>query len=262
MPNITQEPLRPDALKGVEDPRQLLTVVNRLLQEAGNVLNGGATLTNAWRVVLPGVEVITPDEWVPLTALNGFADAGPGAGAPGLAARKDPYTRRVEVREVVSRAAGAPAAFTTIANLPAGYGPAAAVRRVADAAGAHGVYDVTAATASTPALLRWVAGTPTTSFWFSGGSWQAEDSSIPAWEKPVTVRLTDTRISASTRVRHVLCFAQTVDNRGGLLPTVTFPGASIQAPQKNGEPFLLALPRIDGLKPTLRYTLTLWAFLE
>ena len=263
MPAITQDPLRPEALKGVEDPRQLLTALNRLQSEAGAVLNGGATLANAWRVVLPGVEIVTPDEWTALTPLNSFADIGPTNSAGSLAVRKLP-NGLVELREAVNRPAGAPASFTPIANLPAGHGPSAALRRVADAAGAHGVYDVIPASGATPAKVRWVAGTPTTAFWLAGGMWEAADKSLPAWPTPVTVRLADRRIGTSTSVsvRHVLCAARTADGSAGILSTVSFPGAYIQAPSKPDEPRLLVLPRIDGLLPNLRYSLTLWAFLE
>lgn len=257
MAAITQDPLLPGALEGLKDERQLLTVLNRLQSEAGSVLNGGATLANAWRVVLTGVELVPPDEWVPLTPMGSFTDL-----AGNFAVRKDPYTRRVEVREALARAAGAPPAGTQFAALPAGFGPSSYCVRVADCDSGHGAYDVVPASGATPAQLRWQKGTPTAAFWLSGGSWQAEDPSIPPWEKPLTVRLVDRRVSASTTVRLVLCVARTADASAGILSTVTFPGASLQAPQKPGDAFLLVLPRVDGLKPGVRYTLTLWAFLE
>lgn len=257
MPIITQDPLRPDGLAGIEDPRQLITTVNRIQAEAAAILNGGATLANAWRVVVTGVEVVVPSEWTPLTPLNGFADF-----VGNFAVRKDPFTKRVEVREGVNRGAGAPAAGTVIANLPAGFGPASYGVRVASSDTGHGTYDLFPASGGNPAQLRWQGGTPTTNFWLNAGSWQPEDPSIPTWAKPVTCRLTDKRITPSTLVRLVLCVAKTQDGSALLPSVVTFPGASIQAPQKPGEPFLLVLPRIDGLVSGRRYTLALWAFLE
>jgi hypothetical protein len=261
MPTITNDPIRAEILEGLKDPRPLLAAVNRLQQEAATILNGGATLANAWRVMFPAVEVVVPDDWVPLTPINGFADIGPANGAGAFAVRKWP-DGRVEVREAVNRGAGAPAAFTVIADLPAGFGPNTSLRRVSDAAGVHGVYDVIAATGSAPAKLRWVAGTPTVSFWLSGGQWAAADKSLPAWDKPVSLRLTDKRVSASTGVREVLCVGRTQDGSAALLSRVTVTGAYVQPPARPGEPFLLVLPRMDGLVPGIRYTLTLWAFLE
>lgn len=259
MPTITQDPLRPEALEGLKEPRGLLTTLNRLQAEAGAILNSGATLANAWRAVLTGVEVVTPSEWTGLTATNGFVDGATGQIGP-FAARKCPLTKRVEVREVVKRAAGAPGGVTVVADLPAGYGPATYLIRTAECDGGHGVYDVVPASGSTPAQLRWVSGTPTTRFYLNGGSWQAEDPGIPPWEKPVTVRLVDRR--APSVVRLVLCLARTADGATGIASTVTFPGAYIQPPQEPGDPRLLVLPRIDGLKPERRYSLTLWAFFE
>lgn len=261
MPTITQDPLLQEGVRGIEDPRQLLAVINRLQSESGAILNGGATLANAWRVVLTGVEVVVPEEWTPLAPLNSFADIGPSNSAGALAVRKLP-SGLVQLREAVNRPAGAPASFTPIAELPAGHGPVAATRRVADAAGAHGVYDIIPASGGAPAKVRWVAGVPTTAFWLAGGMWEAADKSLPAWEKPVTCRLADRRLSPSTIVRLVLCVARTQDDSAALLSTVTFPGAEVTPPQKGGEPFLLVLPRIDGLRPGRRYSLTLWAFLE
>lgn len=257
MPTVTNDPLRAEALDGLKDPRALLTTVNRIQSEAGDILNGGATLLNAWRVVLTGVEVVVPDEWRPLTPINGFSDF-----VGNFAVRKDPFTKRVELREGVSRAAGAPAAGTVIAELPSGYGPATYGVRVAASDSGFGSYDLNPASGGALAQVRWQSGTPTSNFWLNAGSWQPIDPSIPSWDKPVTCRLTDRRITGSTVVRLVLCTVRTQDDSAFLLSTATFPGASIQAPQKPGEPFLLALPRIDGLVSGRRYNLTLWAFLE
>src|SRR4029453_16744476 len=70
MPAITLDPLRPEALAGLKEPRGLLTTLNRLQTETGAVLNAGATLANAWNAVFTGVELVTPDDWEALTPLN------------------------------------------------------------------------------------------------------------------------------------------------------------------------------------------------
>lgn len=257
MPSITNDPLRAEALEGLKDARFLLAAFNRLQQETATILNGGSTLANAWRVVFPAVEVVVPDDWVPLAAINGFSDF-----VGNLAVRKCPFTKRVEVREGVNRGAGAPAAGTVIANLPAGFGPASYGVRVADAGGGHGTYDLNPASGGTPAQLRWQSGTPTATFWLNAGSWHPDDYSLPSWAKPLQLRLTDKRVTPATVVRLVLCVARTQDGSAGIISTATFPGAFVQPPTRAGEPHLLVLPRIDGLKAGLRYRLTLWAFLE
>jgi hypothetical protein len=260
MSTITQDEIRPEDLEGLKKSGHLLTVINQLQGEAAGALNGGLMLSNFWRVVLTGVEVVTPEEWAPLAPLNGFADAA-GGGAGAFAARKDPLTNRVELREVVNRPAGAPAATTVIARLPAGYGPLTYVVRVSECDSGHGAYDVVPATSATPAQIRYQKGTPTAAFWLNGGSWQAADPSIPPWSKPVTLLVRNP--FGARVVRHVLCEARTADGgASAILSTVRFPGAFLQPPADVDGQWNLVLPRIDGLRPLMRYSLTIWAFLE
>lgn len=255
---ITQDPLRPEALEGLADGRQLLTILNRLQSEAGAAINGGLTLANDFRVVLPGIEVVTPDDWTLLTPTpaSGFVDVGVANGYGPFSVRKEPGGT-AWIQGIVQRAAGAPAIFTEIAPLPAGYEPQYAQRRPGESTGLNfAVWDV-----SDAGSVRFLAGNPTNDFHVSG-SWVAADKSLPPWPKPVEVRLTDRRVLATTQVRAVVAAARTHDGSAGILSAASFPGAYIRAPAKPDEPRLLVLPRIDGLRPLVRYTLTLWAFME
>ena len=261
MPAITLDQLRLEGLKGLQEPEHLLETLNRLQSEVGAVLNGGATLANAWRISFPSVEIVTPSEWAPLTPLNGFADAAP-AGFGAFAARKTPGGR-VELREVVKRASGAPAIGTAIALLPAGYAPRYALRRPGTTGiPSVAVYDVQPASGATAGSVRWIAGDPTAQFWLDGGSWQAEDRSLPEWSTPVALRVADPRVTGSTKVRLVLAEARSADGSAGIPSVLAFPGARLERPTGQGEGFRLVLPRIDGLREERRYTLSLTGLLE
>lgn len=234
----------------------MLSAFNLLQQQAGAALNGGTTngltASNARRVVLADKEVVTPDEWVPLALEHGFADCGPpGYGAAGV--RKD-ATGRVEIRECVSRAAGAPAAFTVITTLPAGYAPMDGIRRTCEASSnTLGGYEVLSTGA-----VRWLFGDPTSDFTFSGGSWMAADRSLPPWPTPFKVALNlDGKVSV--REVWVVARASSSTETGLTMPTVC-QAPSIERTAGGGN--VLVLPRIDGLRPLTRYRLTLWAFLE
>lgn len=256
---ITLDPLLEKDLAGLREPGPLLDAFNRLQAECGALLNSGLTLANAYRVELFEKELVTPDEWVALTPLNGFADIGAASNAGSLAVRKS-AAGRVELREVVNRPAGPPGGTTVIANLPAGYGPQAAALRIANANGAMGVYTIDPATSALPARVRWVSGTPTSNYWLAGGSWEAADHSLPAWPIPVRLRIRD--LSART-VRHVVLLARTADSATtGVAPTVHFPGPTIEKPARAGELPVLVLPRIEGLQPLTRYRVSIAALLE
>jgi hypothetical protein len=253
---ITQDPLRPEALAGLKDPRALLTALNRLQAETGAILNGGATIANDFRLVVAGIEVVTPDDWTQLAPANGFTDVGVANGYGPFSVRKEPGGT-AWIQGIVKRAAGAPALFTEIAPLPAGFAPQYAQRRPGESTGlAFAVWDVSAS-----GSVRYLAGNPTNDFHVSG-SWVAVDKSLPPWPKPVGVRLTDERVGSTTQVRAVVAGGRSSDGSAGLPSVASFPGAFIRPPARPGEPRLLVLPRIDGLRPLTRYALTLWVFLE
>jgi hypothetical protein len=251
VPTITVDPLPQEALSGLKDPTALLRAFNRLQEECA-VLNGRLTQANLSRLVLAEKELVTPSEWVALTPLNSFAEFGPTTyGA--LAVRKD-GSGRVEIRERVQRTAGPPALFTPITNVGPAYAPALGVRRVADAGGAHGAYDVLP-----NGDVRWLAGDPTSEFSFCGGSWAANDRSIPTWEKPFRVIL-PTTLSVSIREVLVVARAATFDGYGIPVECTVYK-PTVERVQGQEQP-VLSIPRIDGLQPEQRYKLTLWAYTD
>jgi hypothetical protein len=256
---IEVDTIEPEEVPRLPDKERLLEPLNRFMLQVSGALNGGLTPGN-FAVEERTVEVVAPEEWVPLTAENSFADIGAASSAGGLAVRKLP-DGTAELREAVNRPAGAPAAFTVITSLPAGYGPVAAVRRVADAAGAHGVYDVVPASGSTPAQVRWLAGTPTASFWLCGGTWEAADRTFPAWEKAVRVALGSPSAPFPGRPKWVLVTSAVADDGSGVRVPPTVPSFTF-TPATQQERALLSIPRINGLTPGVRYTLTLLVVAE
>ena len=253
MPTITVDPLPEEALSGLKDPTALQRAFNRLQEECA-VLNGRLTASNLAKLVLAEKEIVTPSDWVSLADVldNGFTDLGPATyGA--VAVRKD-GAGRVEIRERVQRGAGPPALFTTIATVGPAYAPAVGVRRVADAGGVHGAYDVLPTGA-----VRWLAGDPTAEFSFCGGSWVANDRSVPAWSTPFRVIL-PTTLSVSIREVLVVARAATFDGYGIPVECTVYK-PTVERVQGQEQP-VLSIPRIDGLQPEQRYKLTLWAYTD
>lgn len=251
MSTVTIDPLREEALSGLKDPKALLQAFNRLQEECA-VLNGALTTDNLSRLVLAEKELVTPSDWVALTPQTGFEDVGP-ATYGSFAVRKQ-GDGRVEIRERVKRAAGPPTLFDPITTLPTGYAPAVGLRRVADANGTHGAYDVLPT-----GLVRWLSGNPTSEFSFCGGSWIAEDRSIPTWEKPFRIILP---VPNMVKVREVRVVARQAPFDGYALKTeCTVYAPTVERVEGQQQP-VLSIPRIDGLQPETRYKLTLWAFLD
>jgi hypothetical protein len=258
-PFVTQEPLQPKAFEGLKEPGLLMAAFNRLQGEAG-ILNAGLTLANARRVVLADKELVTPaSEWTTLSLLaaGGFDDTGVANGYAPLSVLKQ-ADGVAFIQGRLQRAAGAPPALTAIAQLPPGYAPASAQRRVGDATGyTLGVWHVDAG-----GSLRYLAGDPTNDFSVSG-SWVAADKSLPAWSTSFRCRLPVENANPNKLVvRSVLIAARSATTADAGLLAVT----SVYAPaveRVDGERFPnLVLPRIDGLREGTRYRLTLWAFLE
>jgi hypothetical protein len=256
MAAVTEEPLEVQDLLGVQRPDRLLQLVNRLQAEAAATLNGteagGAVLANLRHVLLADKEVITPDDWAALTPANGFADAGPAGGYGALGVRKSP-DGLVQLRETVSRGAGAPALFTSIATMPSIFAPPASVRRAGEATGnTLGGWQVTASGA-----VQWLFGNPTAGFTVAG-SWQAADPTLPAWPSPLRLK-----VRSRATVRRVFVEARTASGgEEGLQAPCTVTGARIEAPATPGESPVLLIPRVDGLRALTRYRLTILVLVE
>jgi hypothetical protein len=252
MPSITVDPLPEAAFSGLKDPSALQRAFNRLQEECA-VLNGRLTPDNLSRLLLAEKELVTPSDWLPLALENGFQEFGPTA--YGAVAVRKQADGRVELRERVKRPSGSPSLFTTILSLPAEYTPFLGVRRAADANGSHGAYDVLPT-----GEVRWLSGDPTSEFSFCGGSWVANDRSIPTWATPFRVALPTAK--ATVRIREVLVVARAAkfDGYGLPVPCTVYQPTVVR--DQNGGSAVLSIPRIDGLQPEQRYKLTLWAFTE
>lgn len=250
LPTITLDPLQAEDLKGLEEPEAVLEAFNRLQQEARTILASGITLANFRQAVLQQVEIVTPDEWLSLPLENSFADAG-SAGSE-FAVLKT-HGGHVRLREVVSRGS-APADGTLIAQLPAGYAPSGTRFITGVSTG-----EVICSTKVQPSgRIEYRSGDPT-AFLTLGGSWIAADKSLPAWPTPVRVRLASRGVDTC---RLVLVLARSKDTSAGVFHPVSFPSPVIEQPQRQVDFPVLVLPRIDGLQPLTRYTLTLVALLE
>lgn len=250
MPAVTLDPLREDMLEGLKDALGLLEAFNRLQQEAGAALNAGLTLSNARQVVLEEKEIVTPDDWVRLTPEGDFVDQGSTKSE--LAVWKGP-NGHVRLRELVANPSG-PVDGDLIATLPAGYAPSGTI------------FISGVSTAETPSTVKvqptgrieYRSGN-TTAFLLLGGAWIAADKSLPPWPTPVRLRLT---ARGATNARLVLVVARSADGGAGVAHPISCPSPLIEPATQQGEYPTLVLPRIDGLQPLTRYTLTFLVLLE
>lgn len=258
MAAISDEPLEIQDLAGLERPERVLEFLGRLQAEAGASLNGtkdtGITVANLRHLLLADKEVITPDDWTPLSFAggSGWTDVGPAGGHGSFAARKSP-DGTVRIREILQRAAGAPAVGSTIATVPALFAPQALVRRTGEATGnALGGWQVTAS-----GEVQWLFGAPGTYFTLQG-TWQAADPSMPEWPTPVRLKVQQ---RATVRRAYVEARAAT-GAEAGLPVAAAVYGARIDPPAVADEPPVLVLPRVDGLRPNTRYRLTFLVLVE
>lgn len=252
---ITDDPLEAVDVEGLKRPERLVELFNALQGASAASLNGtrstGITLGNVRHVLLEDKELVVPSDWHTLSLAGGWADFGGGHGTPAVRKSLD---GRVEVREVLERAAGAPAAGSLIAALPEWAWPQALVRRAAEATGnALGGYQVTSA-----GQLQFLFGNPTTYFALNGGSWQAADPTLPEWTLPLRVKLEE-RVT----LRRVFVEARRADSgESGLQPVAEVLGARVEPAQSVGEKPTLVVPRICGLREGARYRLTLLLLVE
>lgn len=252
MPSITVDPLPEEAFSGLKDPTALQRAFNRLQEECA-VLNGRITAANLSKLVLAEKELVTPSEWVPLTLESGFAEAD-STTYPRTAVRKQ-ADGMVALRENIRRATGAPATFTRIAALPSAYAPESPGLRLAlGTGGAVGSWKVVGQE------IQWVTGDPTAQFAFCGGTWLAQDRSLPAWTQPFRIALPTARTGVVVREVLVVARSAKFDGYGVPVPCTAYKPTVERVPGQ--EQPVLSISRIDGLQPEQRYKLTLWAYTD
>lgn len=240
--------LEPDEIRG--DVMRLLPPLEKALRANAACLSRGLTLADNVMAYIREVEFTVPDDWVTLTALNGFASS---AGWATLAVRKS-EDGEVEIREAVDRPAGAPAVNTVIANLPVGYEPAFNGRRVAEASVANVLGGWTV---NTDATVRWLFGNPVAPFFFSRGSWVAADRRPATWATPLTLDCTVQWDPAYVRVLSLRYAGERTRRATGAGPVIWREVKQVRPGVRR-----LEIQRIMGLAPTQKYTMTLGVFPE
>jgi hypothetical protein len=253
---IDVDTIEPEEVPRLPDKEALLEPLNRFMVQVAGALNGGLTPGN-FAVEERAVEVVAPEEWVLLgpSLLNGFTDTG--ATGADFAVRKT-EGGQVYLRDVIKRAAGAPADGTVIAPLPPGYAPESTTYVLGfDTAGAIGTIRVATTDGG---RLEFRSGNPT-AFQSCIGSWLAADRTLPAWVKPVRVALGSAATPFPGRPKWVLVTAAVADDGSGVRVLPQVPSFSF-TPATQQERALLSIPRINGLTPGVRYTLTLLVVAE
>lgn len=237
---VDYNPTRPTTAEGARIEQSILRTLDPITRK---YLRNGLTRAEHMRGRLFAVDITAPDDWAPLSPLNGFIDAGaPSYG--NLAVRKD-AGGNVTLRSIVQRAAGAPAAFTTILQLPAAYLPATGERRTGEATGnALSGWDITPTGA-----VRWLFGAPTAYFTLSG-TWTAADRSPPAWAIPQSFALGNDFPAAPALVEVLDVLA--ADGRRQV------PAGVAWRPVRRGSLYSVQLDYVAGLTPGQAYTLTVF----
>lgn len=233
-------------------PQKLLEVLNPISESLSGALDKGLTLGNL-RHVLVTAEVTPPDEWVPLTLLDGATSYNPQYGVP--AARWTPSG--TEYRGLVVTSGpnqGAPFArlATSQARLSAPH--VAILPAVAD--------DYASA-----AVEVWPDG----SLYYSNGPvgwlslWSVRHpcaAEPPLWAKPVDVTLQPETQQDWGKPSVVLVVGATRDDRVPCLPEALPAWEAPLLTEGRGKRRVLRIQRVGGLVPGVRHRVTLLALYE
>lgn len=253
-PRLPKRPLQPSDL---QSPDKLLYVLNPVLEALALALNAGLTLENVKHVAV-SMLVTPPDEWIPLTLLNGATPySNPAFGAP--AVRWTPSG--TEYRGLLNRPA-AGASTTPFARIPDGYtGLAPNVTTPFDCLVtpyAHGALEIS----PSGALVLQAPSTFPAGGWISlhGLHHAPTIPSPPLWAKPTEARLVGEAGLDYGVPLFVVCTGATRKDRQLVTPDlVPVWDAPIVGTSRNQER-RLQIKRLGGLQAGVEHTVNFLCF--
>lgn len=239
-----------DAPGAPEWLERLLGPLNAFINPAATALGQGLTFRENFAGEVRTVDVLCPDDWVLLAPFltNGWA-VNTNAGRPAAAIRKA-LDGTVSLRGTLARAAGAPAAGSSILTWPSGYEPDG--RRTYGFATNTGLG---AAEATTGNLLYFSGGVAT--YPLDEMRYAAANGTPVRWATPVDVKLGTAQRPFPGRPGSVQVLRATVQGNLTAPAVVTALDAEfINLERAKASPGV-RIHRVWGLVPGVRYTLTI-----
>jgi len=224
---------------------QLLEPLNRNLDVLSLALDAGLTLANQ-RVLVKTVQVIGPDEWVPLTLAPNWA-AGLDTSAPSPAYRYSVDGLWTELRGAVRwTGGGSPASGTLVATrLPTATGR---WRHVVDSATGYGRVD-----SFGDGTLTYVTG-GAADLSLAGARYEVANPSLPAWAKPLDVVLGEVNKPPMGRPEDVrILYVEREDKQ---LPGPVSIEGWVAGPVSADKRSTVRFKRINGLAQGVKYRIT------
>lgn len=224
---------------------RLLSLLNGFFEEVAVGLNRRLTFGENFAAEVLQVEVTAPDEWAPISSWGAGWSASSDASFPSPAVRWE--GGRVHSRGLVVHS-GVPAAATTLATLPSGYGcPGSGMREMLHPHPTSGIGEVRVYSSG---VLEYHAGGAALSL--SGLSWEASGAP-PPWAAPVRKAL---RADFPGKPTGLLVLAAREASEG--LPVAGCHVDWTPDTTPEGRPGI-RIRRVSGLSPGRRYLLTLLA---